>query len=369
MFNLVNKLSLPIGLDISDISVRLVQFSLNSKGGYSVQAYVDKPLSKEVIRDDSVKSVQILVDSIKEALQNPQLGKFLGKQVVASIPETKSFVRVIEMPKMSEQEVKEAIKWEAEQYVPLPLNQVYLDWIIIGDLEQEHSGKMKVLLTASPKDYIDDLTSYLKQAGLRPVALEVESQATARSLVSDDANDTALILDINAVRSSFIIFDHGTLQFTSSMPIAGNSFSEAITKVMNITFDEAEKIKRKVGLEKEAESGQVRKALLPVLSNLVSEIKNTIKFYEEHTGSNVKISRLILTGGSSKLKDLPPYLVDRLKNSKDSTEHKLRSIPGMRVELGNPWAKIFDKGQVLPISRLDSLSFSTAIGLALREAE
>jgi len=292
MLKIFRQSALPIGLDISDISLRLVQFTVSKTGKREVQAYVDKVIPKEAIIGDQIKNPRVLVSTIRAAIKNPQFGKFVGNEVVASIPETKSFVRVIEMPQMSETETKEAIKWEAEQYVPLPIGQVYLDWVALEKYDGGNEGRMKVLLIASPRDYVDDLTSYIKEAGLQPVALEVESQATARSLIGRNEHEiTSLLLDINALRSSFIVYDQGSLQFTSSIPIAGHSFTESITKVLNIPFDKAEAVKRKVGLEKEAESGMVRKALLPVLSNLVAEIRNTLKFYEEHEGEKSTIKR------------------------------------------------------------------------------
>ena len=370
MFSLIKSNNSPIGLDISDISLRMMQFGAGQNGLKSVLAYTDIAVPKQAVVDDVVKNPRILTAIIREGFKKPTFGKFAGNLVVASIPETKSFVRVIDMPLMSESEAREAVPWEAEQYVPMPIGQVYLDWVILKQSADQENRRMKVFLNASPRDFVDDQVGYMKEAGLQPVALEVESQATARSLIPSDRGPGAyLILDINAIRSSFIVYDEGTLQFTSSIPIAGNSFTDAIAKVMNVPFEKAEQIKRKIGLEKEAESGMLRKALLPVLNNLVSEIRKTLKFFEEQSGGSDKIKALILTGGSGKLKDLPSYLSRSLRSSERSAEHKLKSFPGLEVELGNPWQNILSKKQTPPLSRTDSLSFSTAIGLALRELE
>lgn len=381
MLNLFNKSEFALGLDIGDVSVRLIQLQVGKKGSKQVQAFTDKRISKKAFSGDSLKSPDLVIQAIREAVLEPGFGKITTKQVVASIPETKSFVRVIDMPAMSEEELREAIKWEAEQYIPLPIGQVYLDWVVLAPpssvphpssrvREGEGGEKMKVLIIAAPRDYVDEYNQVLKKAGLRPVALEVESHATARSLVAaDDTESIVMIVDINAERASFIIFDRGTLQFTSSLPIAGNAFTEAIAKALTIDFGEAEKIKRRVGLEAKEKGGKVRKALLPILNSLTEEIRNTIRFYEEHASDKTKISRLILTGGSSKLNHLPSYLSDKLRRSEKSSALPLRSIPGLKVELGNPWINVLAKGETPPISRKDSLSYATAIGLALRGAE
>ena len=263
------------------------------------------------------------------------------------------------MPRMSEEEAREAVPFEAEQYIPMPVGAVYLDWVILGGGDKGNrgdmgdQGKMTVLITAAPKEYVDDYVAILKEAGLKPLALEVESQATARSLVSDaHAKESVLIADIDTVRTSLIIYDKGVLEFTSSLPIAGNAFTEAIAKAQTLDTATAEKMKREVGLGEKAE---VRKALLPVLNSLMDEIKNTVHFHEEHAAS--KITRLLLAGGSSKLLHLPSFLQEKLADT------------GIKVELGNPWNKVLPRGATPPLSREDSLSYATAIGLALRELE
>ena len=181
-------------------------------------------------------------------------------------------------------------------------------------------------------------------------------------------DETILIADIDTLRTSLIIFDKGILQFTSSVPIAGNLFTEELAKALSLDMDAAEKLKRQNGLEDMENKGAVRKALIPVLNHLVDEMINTIRFYEEHSASGGKISRLLLSGGSSKLKHLPSFLHENLTH-RAKNEHSLRSLPGLKVELGNPWGKILGQGQVPPLSREDSLSYATAIGLALREVE
>ena len=378
--SLFDRRKTPLGLYLSDISLKMIQFA-KKPGGFSVQAYSDTKIPKGAVAGDTFSDPKLLSKTIRDAAANPKFGKITTPYVIASVPETKSFVRVIQMPSMSEKEAEEAVPWEAEAYVPLPIGQVYLDWVILyhGQSASQggsEEGKMTVLITACSKDYIDQFVSVIKEAKLIPLALEVESQATARSLVSGNVMDeTILIADIDTLRTSLIIFDKGILQFTSSVPIAGNLFTEELAKGLSLDMDAAEKLKRQSGLEdtgspsaREAGRGAVRKTLIPVLNHLVDEIINTIRFYEEHSASGGKISRLLLSGGSSKLKHLPSFLHENLIH-RLSNEHPLRSLPGLKVELGNPWGKILGQGQVPPLSREDSLSYATAIGLALREVE
>lgn len=374
MFKLVGGANSLFGLDISDISLKLMQLSGKSSK-FEVEAYSDLPLPKEVMSGDKISNPAVLIQSIKEIIRVPKFGKVTTPRVVASLPETKCFVRVIQMPAVSEAEAKEAIPWEAEAYIPLPISQVYLDWLILNPTEKAgDENKMTVLITAAPKDYIDDLAGILRAAGLVAVALEAESQATARSIVAKNTDETVLIADINTIRTSLIIYDRGVLQFTSSLPIAGNMMTESIAKTLSVSFEEAEKLKRQIGVGEPGGgtdakiAGKVRRAILPIVDNLVEEMRNTIRFYEEHSPAGGKITKLLLVGGSSKLKHLPSFLHDEFTHG-PALEHALRSLPGMKVELGNPWINVLDKGQTPPMSRENSLSYATAIGLAMRETE
>lgn len=354
-----------LGLDLSDVSLKLIQFE--KKGtGFDTVAYTDELLPKGIIESYVIKDSKNLVQVIQNAVAHPQYGRVSTSQVAASIPETKCFVRVISMTRVSEEEAVEAIPWESEAYIPMPINQVYLDWVILSETDPTQKDKMKVLITAAPKDYVDEYTRILKEARLNPIAFEIESQAIARSLVTN-ASETILILDMDAVRTSFIIYDAGTLEFTSSIPIAGTTFTQKIMKDLGITVEEAEKLKRTVGLDGSLEKGKIKKSLMPVVQNLSQETKNIIRFYEEHVAPAGKISKILLSGGSSRLKHLPSVLKE-LMTKKDDT-HAIRSLSNVRVELGNPWLKILGKKQIPPLSREDSLSFCTSIGLAIRDFE
>ena len=362
--------SIPMGLDINDMSLKIVQF-VKKGNGFSVLGYSDNSVPKDVFAADKIKNADSLSKVIREAVAKPKFGNFSGKEVVASIPETRSFVRVIQIPRMSEDEAKEAVAWEAEAYIPLPISQVYLDWMFLGPAmeqvnAQDAEKKINVLITAAPRDYVDDLVKVIKNAGLRPVALEIESQATARSLIGQP-QETVLIADIDTVRTSFIIAERGVVHFTSSAPIAGNSFTESISKALSVNFEEAEEIKREYGIDPTAHRGALKKNLMSVLKNLTVEIKNTIRFHDDHSDPGHKIPRLLLSGGSSKLKHLPSFLHEQLSQGEEG--HEDSSLQNLRVELGNPWTRILKKGETPPMSREDSLSFATAIGLGLREIE
>jgi type IV pilus assembly protein PilM len=288
------------------------------------------------------------------------------KYVVACLPEEKAFLQVIKMPIMSEEDLKSAIVFEAENYIPLPVNEVYLDCEIVPPV-YNHLKHLDVLLAAIPKKTVDPYLRVLKKAGLKPIAFEIESLATARALIENQTTTyPVLIIDLGATRTSFIIFAGKSVRFTTSIPVSGIHFTELIAKSLKISFEEAEILKTLHGLQEglkiklgektalEKTKGKIFEALIPALVDLVQQIKKYIDYYQTHAyfsglpPSGKKIQKIILSGGGANLKGLKEFLELELK------------IP---VEIGNPWINV---GEVKNFPKEKSLSFATAIGLALR---
>ncbi len=354
MFDIWKQKQSAFGLDLSDISIKVMQFEKTS-GDVKILGYADYNVPKGVVVNDIIMNEQALINHIQNMFAHMQLGKMHGKDIVASIPESKAFVRVIQIPKMSEEQAAAAVPFEAEQYIPIPLDQAYLDWQIIG----ERGEKMDVLVTASPKDYVDALLRIYKSMGLRPIAFEVESAACARALISPEMKaKNILILDMDTFRTSLIVIEKGNLQFTSSVPIAGDAFTQSIARALSVSAEEAENIKRQIGLDDSKEHQDVKAALVSVVDNLVAEIRNTIKFHDEH--NTEKISQIMLCGGTAKLMHLTSYLYQQLVD-----------LDKIDIVLGNPWINLFaaKDPNSAPMSQEDSLSYTTVIGLAMRALE
>jgi type IV pilus assembly protein PilM len=235
------------------------------------------------------------------------------------------------------------------------MSDVYLDWQKVegnfGDIRKTY-----VLITAVPKQYVDRMLHMLDSARLKAVALEVESQATARSLISEQAPDQAvLILDIATSRTSIIIFDSGVLEFTASVPLGGQALTEAIARNLGIPTEEAEELKRRVGVSPGPAYQQVAGAMKPVLESLLAEIRNAMRFQEEHSLSRKKVQRILLSGGGARLSGLTGWLSSAFSNE-------------VNVALGDPFCRFAKDGRKFPkpLSPEESLGFTTAIGLALR---
>ena len=369
-------------MDLSDLSVKVVQ--LSSDGTHDrILSYASVPLPAGCISDGEIQKNDFVVSAIKKALEIAKPKKIKTKKVICSLPETKAFLRIISVPKMEESEIMEAVKWEMEANIPLPLEQVYYDWQVIPEDLFLEKNKISLLVVAIAKTVVDQTIEILQAAGLSPVGLEIESIAQARSLLSENnlqiaqisketTNDTpsfttknkgdnilyekndqstVLIVDIGDRRTSFSITKGGVPCFTSSIPLCGQSITDVISKDMNVTFEEAEKIKLSYGIGNDFKNDALFKATQPILENFIKEIEQSMDFYVTGLKYSKAIDKIIICGGGANTKGIIPYLSKKL---------------GRAIEFGNPWINM-NFGKELPIiEKSQSVQYSTAIGLSIK---
>jgi len=268
------------------------------------------------------------------------------------LPETKAFLRIVSIPTMKEEEVREAIKWAMEANIPMPIEEVYYDWQILEQQFEKKSKNMNVLVVAVARTVVDQFVSVLEDAGLDIFGLEIESIAQARSLLNQKQKNTTLIIDIGDRRTSFLIAHDFVPSFTSSIPLSGESFTDAIAKAMGISQAEAEKVKIHYGIGSSLKNDHVFTAVRPVVDNLISEIKKSIDFYITGLQYSTTIDEVLLCGGGARTKGLASYIAQGLQHG---------------VVLGDPWVNLSLEKNVVPIGREEAVQFSTAIGLALKE--
>lgn len=348
IFNRANDIC---GLDLSDLSVKVVM--LKDEGSHTcLSGYGFAPIPSGSVVDGEIANKEHVISAIHKAYATSGPRRVKSRNVICSLPETKAFLRVIKIPQMEKEEIKEAVKWEMEANIPLPLDQVYYDWQIIEEGIINEKGKISLLVVAIAKSTVDRVIEVIEGAGLEPYGLEIESIAQARSLIGEtEAKETVLVLDIGDRRTSFTILDSSVPCFTSSIPLCGQSFSDAIAKALGISFEEAEKIKINYGIGLDAKEDAIFNSLRPVLENLALEIEKSIDFYLSGLKYSGSVDKIIICGGGANTKGIIPYLSKRLKKD---------------VILGDPWINLH-LGKNLPsIDRKSSVQFSTAIGLALK---
>lgn len=349
-YNLLGLKPKAFGLEIENSSLKAVWIE-KKRNNFRLVSCGRKILPRGIVQSEQIVNPQKLAQEIKELLAATQPSPIKTKNVIFSIPETKAFIRTIQIPRMSPEEAREAVKWETEANIPISMDKVYLDWQVIGSKENIED----VLVVAVPKSVVDSYNQAVVLAGLVPLAVEIDIVATIRSLSDSENNkQPVLIADIGAENTSLAICQNQIPYFTSSIPLSGKSFTEALQKEIGVGWEKAEKIKFKFGLGNMADEDMLFKIFNPLIENLASEIEKSINFYNESINSSDKVDTIILSGGGALLNEFPKYLGDRLK------KEIIMGNPMMNIDIGNFPYKI---------SARDLLSYSTVIGLALRGAD
>lgn len=347
LHNLLGVRPKAFGLEMEDSYIKSFQLK-GKKSAVAMSGCNLRPLQKGLIQDGQVIQAEELAKEIRELLKSSQPKPIKTKFVVFSVPETKSFIRTIQIPKMSREEATEAVKWETEANIPVSLDRVYLDWQVI-----DPSGKNdNVLVVAVPKEVVDGYCKAIFLSGLIPLAVEVDIVATIRSLTSEENNkEPVLIADLGADKTSLAICKNQIPYFSSSIPLCGKTFTDALQKGLGISYEKAEELKAKYGLGKMKKDDMLYNIYNPLVENLAMEIDRSINFYSESINTQEKIERVILSGGGSLLRELADYLSLRM---------------GKEVIMGNPATGLgIDQNIAASVAR-DMSPFATSIGLAMR---
>lgn len=358
------------GLDISDRSIKIVKLK-KKKQALSLASYGELEMRAGIIEEGEVKDQKALVEAIKQSLKRIKGEKLRTNYAVVSLPEDKAFLQVIQLPIIEEKEIKEAVYYEAENHIPLPIDDVYLDSQIVKPIV-DSLDHLDILIAAMPKKTVDPYVISIKQAGLVPQVLETESQSISRALVKNEISPfPLLIIDIGSTKTCFIIFSGYSLRFTSTIHFSSQEITETLSKNLGITLNEVEDlkiksgfsekfyIKRADGTELSIETDKILKILEPFLADLVNQIKVHIGYYEsytshEHLKPDIKgVKKVLICGEGANLKGLDDFLAMKLK------------IP---VEIANPWINILPLSLKeipgLPLNK--ALIFTTTLGLGLR---
>lgn len=347
------------GLDIGDLSIKLVQlkkrYFLGREPWYDLIDSRTTDLPPGLIVNGELQKPEEARKYISKLLSGAGKRRTITSPwVVASLPETKSFIKLISSKKSKEELIDEDIINAAKKHIPFEEDNYYLQWQIMPDLKD--GKETNILIGAVPKLISDSYTYLLESLGLGVVALEIEAIALARSMVTAKkhyANEARGILDIGATRSCLIIFDNDTVQFSTSLSYSGELVATALSQGLRISEDEAEETKKEIGLDYNQRKNRAWSIISEQTSELISGLKNALNFYYTHFPNGNKVTRIIMCGGGANLNRLDRVI---------SAELKLPVRPGL------PWKNLSAKKSIL-ITPQKSLGLTTAIGLALRAAD
>lgn len=307
-----------LGIDIGTSSVRVVELMkkgsglhLNNYAEIKSSSFVKKPF--RVYTKNSVSlSNQELGEAIKAILDEAQIGT---RTANLGIPDFSSFFTSFQIPVMSAEEIPQAVQYEVRPYIPLPLLEVTLDWII---MEGEPSKTpLKILVVAIPNDVVIQYKEIARAAGLELKSLESEvfalARATARSLQNSPEGQKILgLIDVGARSTTCSILEKGVLKYSYTFGVGGNELTEIVAKSFNIDYNEGEELKIKTGLLKDGEKRRdIRKVLLPLIDSILEEIKEVFRNFYRQEGKEAE--KVILSGGMANMAGLKEYFSENLK--------------------------------------------------------
>ncbi len=351
--NIFGSIKLPFGLDIGYTSVRAVQ--LKKKGGLvHLAGYGEVPLGKDVFADHTKVNTDALALAIRHVLEESKIKPITSKQVVCALPESDIFVKVLQFPKMTDDELEEVIKLETEKIVPFSISELYLDWERLKTSNEQESEKDNVLVVAAPQKLIHSYLDAIKKVGLEVIALEIEPAAVCRALIkkNEGKNEAILIVDIGADITSITVYDFESIQVTGSTHVAGDSITSSLGKYLKLSSDKTESIKRQIiNSDKNLNPRLFNSAMKPVFMQLGNEISRSMNYYSNFVKNSNPFSKIIFCGGNAHI----PGMIDFFEE-----------MFNIKCEIGNPWVNV-TAYPLKALPRLKGSLYATAIGLALRE--
>lgn len=339
-----------VGLDIGTSSIKVVSLE-RDKEIFKLVSLGTIASPQPGMVSDSDTDLEALANALKKLLAAT---KIEPKKLVVALPESRVFTRVIDdLPFLTDNELASAIRYAAEEFIPMSLADVNLNWqVLVRSDSKEKDARTIVLVIASPKHAVSKYLKVLSLAGLMPTALETELIAITRSLVGNNPfSPTTLIIQLGATTTDFAAVSRGLIWFTRSISTGGMALTRALAQHFNFEVNQAEQYKKIYGLTEEQLEGKVYEALKPIIDIIASEGKRVIQAFEAKYPQN-PIKRVVVSGGGAKMPGLVVYLANTL---------------GLEVQEADPWYSIArEKSSTIKLSQ-DAPSYAVAVGLALRE--
>lgn len=305
-----------LGVDIGTSALKAVELRRGSQlpalGGYAMldnQAHLLR--ASGAIQSSSVKlSAAQLTELLRLARAR---GGFQSSTAVASVPPFVAFTAIVDLPQMQERELAAAIAFQARQYIPVPIEQVSLQWLRIGQTKDAQGfAHEQVMLSAVPLEYVELCRGAFGAAGLTLASLEVEALALVRGAIGPDQTPT-LVVDVGAQSMAVMVAERGQLTFVEQADIGGATVTQALAASLGLNPIRAEMMKRERGLVATGPGRELAAVTLPAVDTMISEIKKAIYGYESRLQKRIPVERVLLTGGGANLKGIESQLATVLQ--------------------------------------------------------
>lgn len=371
MFSGFSKLFKPrveaLGLEIGAANLKLVELSGNPP---ALRALATRPTPPGMLVEGVIAEPQALAQELKELLAEARTKK---RYVVTAVPNPSVILRTLQVPKMPLKEMEEAVRWEAERYIPFPIDEVVLDFAPLDPLAEVADGEqVEVMVEAARQEAVASLLEALRGAGLTPIILDVKPFAGLYPLeaqLSSDPEGVSVAVEIGAESTSLVLLKGDRPLAVRILTLSGKDFTEAIGKSFGLDFLTAEEVKRTYGLatiptedeellldfdaERERYSpAKIYDAIRPILVELTQEIRRSLEFFRVQLG-DIQPEVGYLYGGGSRLRGLSTLLTDTL---------------GVNFTVPDPWQGIQVDPRRFDLEKIKEMGpeFLVPVGLALR---
>ena len=285
-----------VALDIGSSHVKLLELEVDRAGKQRLKHFGVAPLPPEAIVDGAFMNTTAIVSTVRELLARH---KVKTKDAVVGVAGNSVIVKRISLPLMTQEELDESIQWEAEQYIPFDVNDVNIDAYILQG-QADDAGQMEVLLVAARKELINEYTSLVLEAGLKPVVIDVAAFAIENmfTLNYDAPAGAVALVNIGASMVNINVLRRGVSAFTRDIGMGGRAYTEEIQRAMNASYEEAELFK--TGADRSDRASvvpeEVERVLSSVSDTLATEINRSLEYYLSTVGGE-QLTRLYLAGG------------------------------------------------------------------------
>jgi type IV pilus assembly protein PilM len=343
-----------IGVDIASTSIKLVELSQTGKGIYRLERYAIEPLPKDTVTDGNIANLDQVSDALKRGWK--RLGS-RNRNVAMSLPAAMVITKKIIVPAgQKEEELELTVEAEANQYIPFALDEVNLDFQILGPAPN-NPDEVEVLIAASRKEKVEDRVAIAEASGLKPRVMDVESYATqevfgliAPSLPANGRDQNIALVDMGAHVTHFYVLRNNQFLFSRDQAFGGNQLTQDIQRAFNLSPEEAESAKKNQGLPENYDSD----VLQPFMETLALEVTRALQFFFTST-SHSQVDQVVLAGGCAALPGIDELVSKRA---------------GVPTVIANPFASMQASDRIRPRQlALDAPMLLIATGLALRSFE
>ena len=336
-------------LDIGTNSIRMIQLSGNAEKGWTLDKYAYVTDDQKITKDDSETGKRKLGEIILGAREQAGIKT---KNIAIGLPARKTYTAIIEVPNAPQRELTQTVKYEADQYVPMSVDEAKIDFAVLG-ISPNDAKKAEILLSSTDNAYAESVMESVEQLGLNVIAQEPEPIAMVRALAPVGVQDARMIIDLGETSTDLVVMYQGSPRLVRSIPGGLLSFVRTVENSLKVRDDQARQFILKFGLAQDKLEGKVFEALKSTLEGFAMEMTKSVRFFQNrYVGAQV--GGIVLSGFSG----IIPFMAEYIEMQ-----------TGVATTQGNPWQYVkvtpAQQQMLLPVAS----EFAVAIGLAERSNE